>query len=97
MIFRAIFWIGLVAVLMPREPDLGFGRPGADSAPAADTVSALRADFAHPERICATSGAACADGVGVIDDFRAFALRSLTQIKSEIAASQRSHVPRQPL
>jgi len=23
-----MFWIGLVAFLMPHEPDLGFGRPG---------------------------------------------------------------------
>jgi hypothetical protein len=29
MIIRAIFWIALVAFLMPHEPDLGFGRPGA--------------------------------------------------------------------
>ena len=28
MIIRAIFWIALVAFLMPHEPDLGFGRPG---------------------------------------------------------------------
>jgi len=28
MLLRAIFWIGLVAFLMPHEPDLGFGRPG---------------------------------------------------------------------
>ena len=27
MIFRAIFWIGLVSLLAPREPDLGLGRP----------------------------------------------------------------------
>jgi hypothetical protein len=29
MILRAIFWIGVVAVLMPHEPDLGLGRPAA--------------------------------------------------------------------
>ena len=29
MILRALFWIAVVAVFMPREPDLGFGRPGA--------------------------------------------------------------------
>ena len=29
MIFRAIFWIGLVSLLTPHEPDLGLGRPGA--------------------------------------------------------------------
>ena len=28
MIFRAIFWIAVVALLMPHEPDLGLGRPG---------------------------------------------------------------------
>jgi hypothetical protein len=31
MIFRAIFFIALVALLMPREPDIGLGRPGASS------------------------------------------------------------------
>ncbi len=29
MIFRAAFFIGLVAMLMPHEPDIGLGRPGA--------------------------------------------------------------------
>ena len=29
MIFRALFWIGLIALLMPHEPDLGLGRPDA--------------------------------------------------------------------
>lgn len=24
---RALFWLGIVSVLMPHEPDLGFGRP----------------------------------------------------------------------
>jgi hypothetical protein len=31
MIFRAIFWIAVVALLMPHEPDLGLGRPGGAS------------------------------------------------------------------
>lgn len=31
MILRAIFWIGVVALLMPHEPDLGLGRPGGAS------------------------------------------------------------------
>jgi hypothetical protein len=33
MIFRAIFWIGLVSLLTPHEPDLGLGRPGAGTLP----------------------------------------------------------------
>ena len=32
MIFRAVFWIGLIALLAPHEPDLGLGRPGGDIA-----------------------------------------------------------------
>jgi hypothetical protein len=24
---RALFWLGIVSVLVPHEPDLGFGRP----------------------------------------------------------------------
>jgi hypothetical protein len=32
MIFRAVFWIGLVSLLAPHEPDLGLGRPGAGTA-----------------------------------------------------------------
>ena len=39
MIIRAIFWIGLVAFLMPHEPDLGFGRPGARSTEAPGVIS----------------------------------------------------------
>ena len=31
MIFRALFWIAVVALLMPHEPDLGLGRPGGAS------------------------------------------------------------------
>jgi len=31
MIFRAVFWIGLVSLLAPHEPDLGLGRPGVDA------------------------------------------------------------------
>jgi hypothetical protein len=49
MLFRAIFWIAVVAIFMPREPDLGLGRPGAPHAltcagygkPCAATLGAL--------------------------------------------------------
>jgi hypothetical protein len=29
MLLRALFWITVVSVLAPREPDMGFERPGA--------------------------------------------------------------------
>ncbi len=41
MIFRAVFWIGLVSLLMPHEPDLGFGRPGVASPGAAGLASVM--------------------------------------------------------
>jgi hypothetical protein len=41
MLFRAIFWIGLVAFLMPHEPDLGFGRPGSHANPPSRGVGLL--------------------------------------------------------
>ncbi|HEY5239351.1 MAG TPA: hypothetical protein VIJ62_13295 [Rhizomicrobium sp.] len=31
MILRAAFFIVLVSLMMPREPDLGFGHPGANA------------------------------------------------------------------
>ena len=48
MIFRAVFWIGLVSLLAPHEPNLGLGHPGAGTVlssspalvqPAADGLS----------------------------------------------------------
>ena len=40
LIFRALFWVGVVALLMPREPDLGVGRPGATELSARTPVPA---------------------------------------------------------
>ena len=55
MIFRAVFWIGLVSLLAPHEPDLGLGRPGAgtvlSSSPA--TVQAAAAGLSRTGRIAA--------------------------------------------
>ena len=41
MLLRAVFWIGLVSLLMPHEPDLGFGRPGTATSAASSNVGAL--------------------------------------------------------
>jgi len=63
-LIRALFWLGVVAFLMPHEPDLGLGRPGtlyAAHAPAngaanrmwdhaADKLSQLRREFADQGR-----------------------------------------------
>ncbi len=56
MILRAIFWVAVVAVLMPHEPNLGFGRPHASGL--VDTIKAVtlhrllevRTELAQAER-----------------------------------------------
>ena len=92
MIFRAIFWIGLVSVLMPHEPDLGFGRPHTGMTQASgETLSALYADIAagrasrQHEDETAQSGA-----IDVASALRGFSLRNLSAIKAEIEESQRA-------
>lgn len=67
MIFRAVFWIGLVSLLMPHEPNLGLGRPGAGtvrtSPPAVTSV---------PDGLSGVAGDcgfACAGGLGLLQRF----------------------------
>jgi len=65
MIFRAVFWIGLVSLLTPHEPNLGLGRPGAgtlQTSPA--TVMAAASGLSRLDSDC---GSACAGGLGLLD------------------------------
>jgi hypothetical protein len=84
MIFRAIFWIGLVAFLMPHEPDLGFGRPGANLHA---TGTAFHA--ADIQKACASHDTACASGLALFNSFQAVAGRSLEQVRADLAAHRR--------
>ena len=85
MILRAIFWIGLVSFLMPREPDLGFGRPGAQISPAS-IASLIQAP--DVQGACVQHAAACAGGLSVLDGFQAYAVRSLDQVRADIEANR---------
>ena len=97
MIFRAIFWVGLVALLMPHEPDLGFGRPvaldssvtGAVADWAKDKVSPSLKD---PQSLCRFNTDACAAGANVLDQVRDGALRSLAQVKADLRQNGRNHL-----
>lgn len=82
MIIRAIFWIGLVAFLMPHEPDLGYGRPGAKDAIGGVMTSA--------RGTCAATDTACAGQRGYLDRIRAIGMRSLEEVRADIKA-HRSH------
>ena len=83
MIFRAIFWIGLVSLLTPHEPDLGLGRPGAGISLPTVLKSWSVTGLSRPD----CDGEACAGGLGGLDQWRASAGQSLADIRAEIGAS----------
>lgn len=87
MIFRAVFWIGLVSLLMPHEPDLGLGRPGAGASLPSRIASLVAPGLPKPGEACS---AACAGGLGVLDMFQRVTVQSLAQVKTEIDASVRA-------
>jgi len=96
MIFRAIFWIGLVSLLAPHEPDLGLGRPGAGTSypspamirSAADGISQMGLDC----------GSSCTGGLGLLQVFHLSTDSSLTaglaDVKAQIEADQRARAAR---
>ena len=96
MIFRAIFWIGLVSLLAPHEPDLGLGRPGAGTSNVSTaTLQSTVESLWRPNKDC---GSGCAGGLGLTDAFRLRVnrdvIRGLADVKAEIAADQRARAER---
>jgi hypothetical protein len=90
MIFRAAFWIGLVSLLTPHEPDLGLGRPGAGTSllsPA--TILSAASGLSRSDKDC---GSACAGGLGLSTIFQLNTNRSVTaglaDVKAQIAADK---------
>lgn len=90
MIFRAVFWIGLVSLLAPHEPDLGLGRPGAGTSPASPTtVPSAASGLSRTDMTC---GSACAGGLGLLDLVRVdrgSIMAGLADVKAQIAADKR--------
>lgn len=76
MIIRAVFWIGLVAFLMPQEPDLGFGRPGAGST---DQIGRLIASTQAPQS-------------SIVSRVHTIAMRNLEQVRADLAANGHGYV-----
>lgn len=99
MIFRAVFWVGLVALLMPHEPDLGFGRPSSadmgSSLPSAVTAfakDAVAPSLKDPQSLCQYNASACAASASVLDTVKSTAMHSLSQVKADIAQNSRTHL-----
>ncbi|MGD0190618.1 MAG: hypothetical protein ABSD74_07740 [Rhizomicrobium sp.] len=91
MVMRALFWIALVSVLMPQEPDLGLGRPGTHGL-MSDAVSWAYA--AKPAKMCEGREAACSAGFGFLDSLQSVTVRSLVQVKADIEKEQRDRAAR---
>ena len=95
MIFRAIFWIGLVSLLAPHEPDLGLGRPGAGTSISSSTVQSAVDRLSRLDQDC---GSGCAGGLGLSDIFHfrnnTRVAAGLAKVKAEIAADQRARAAR---
>lgn len=95
MIFRAVFWIGLVSLLAPHEPDLGLGRPGAGTqftSPA--TILSAASGLSRTDKDC---GSACAGGLGLPHFFHisdSGLAAGLADVKAQIEADQRARAMR---
>jgi hypothetical protein len=89
MILRAVFWIAVVAVFIPHEPDLGFGRPSAEGfLPTKATDGRL----AVATLICKENPAACANGLQWTDDLRSTILNNLERVKADLKQSRRAEL-----
>jgi hypothetical protein len=93
MIFRALFWVAVVAVLMPHEPDLGLGRPSADGAQLPSAIGGL-IQSADPQAACSDHVQGCVAALGFLDMLQNTAIASLSEVKSEIEQSQRERADR---
>src|ERR1700761_6509017 len=86
MIFRAVFWIGLVSLLAPHEPDLGLGRPGAGTShpSPATLLSSAASGLSRPGTDC---GSQCAGGLGAFIHFdNASVIAGLNNVRAQIEA-----------
>ncbi len=90
MIFRAVFWIGLVSLLMPHEPDLGLGRPAAGTSPSSAVSSRAVSGLSRPGHVCEDHAVACAGGLTLLESFQSEAVRGLATVKAEIDADRKA-------
>ena len=89
MIFRAVFWIGIVSLLTPHEPDLGLGRPGAGTPLSPSTVLSAASGLSRTDKDC---GSACAGGLGLLSivhlNGNSSVTAGLADVKAQIAADK---------
>ena len=94
MILRAIFWIAVVSVLIPHEPDLGFGRPGAQGSVVQSATAWAQSSLSAPNSACKDHVSACGAALGILDSVQSVAVQSLSQVKAEIEEQQHARALR---
>jgi len=82
MILRAAFWIAVVAVvLVPREPDVGFGPPKPPSIVPPKTAEWMAKTFKVPP---CTERTPCLGGLSLVSELRSAAIAGLDRARKEI-------------
>ena len=81
MILRAAFWIAVVAVFIPREPDVGFGRPNTLSIVPPQTAEWIARNFNVPP---CEDPAQCLGGLSFAADLRGVLLERLERAKADL-------------
>ncbi|MEJ0027140.1 MAG: hypothetical protein WDN01_14015 [Rhizomicrobium sp.] len=91
MFARATLALAVIAVLLPHEPDLGFGHPGA--VPGLDQSGAVQACRAlgGSESDCRSTMAQAAVGSGA-GDLQSLVFDKLRTVKADLESSRRSSV-----
>jgi len=99
MIIRAAFWIGLVSLLAPHEPDLGLGRPGAGIAQI--SPAAFLSAATGLSRMDGDCGSACAGASGGTPvsasgtPGTSSVMAGLADVRAQIAADRRARAARE--
>ena len=88
MIFRVVCSIVFVAVFIPHEPDVGFGRPGAGGFLSPKMSEWADANLPAAAQICGNRQEACAGGLALTGDLRNTILSNLERVKAELKQSE---------
>ena len=87
MILRAMFFVAVVAILMPHEPNLGLGRPGGNIS-AASMFSTVASVLVPSPENCKDRAMECAAATAASGQLQTAAFQSLGQIKAELDAER---------
>ena len=85
MIIRAAFWIGLVSLMTPHEPNLGLGRPGAGATLPSPVPPAPASGLSRASEACGLP--ACAGALALASALTESNGRGIEDVRAEIEAA----------